>query len=117
MNHLSRTASDLLDLPVFELQWRWTAENRRDDPHHSLIRNDFIDNTLEVDEGAVGHLDLVALLVFGAQRRSLLGSLGLFDHLLLILGAHRSWLAVGADEIANTLGLLDHEPDVLGDRP
>jgi hypothetical protein len=37
--------------------------------------------------------------------------LGFFEHLPLVLGAHGGRLAVGADEIADAVGLLDHEPD------
>ena len=49
------------------------------------------------------------------SARLVVGALGFLEHLGLVLGAHRRRLAVGADEIADAFGLLDHEPDLFGD--
>ena len=68
-----------------------------------------------VDERAVGHLDLVALLVLGLERHLFVRALGFLEHLGLVLGGHRRGLAVGADEITHAVGFLDQEPDLLGD--
>ena len=61
-------ALHLLDLPIFQFQRRRPAEDRRDDPHHALVGDDLVHFAFEVDERAVGDLDLVALLVLGLER-------------------------------------------------
>src|SRR5437867_7125387 len=76
----------LLDLPILQFQWGGPAENGGDDPDHSLVGDDLLDLALEVLEGPVGDLDLVALLKLDVELGVVLGLLRLFQHLGLVTG-------------------------------
>src|SRR3954471_19739792 len=101
-----RHALDLLNLPILQLQRRRPAEDGGDDADHSLVGHDFVDFAFEVDEGTIGDLDAVALVVLDVAGDFALGLLGGFDQARFFGGLHRTGLAVGSDEIAYAIGFF-----------
>jgi len=74
---------NLLNLPIFQFQRGGSAEIVVMDADGSLVDNHFVHFTLEVHEGAVGHLDLSPFLKAVSGGEGFLLALGGFEHLCL----------------------------------